>query len=352
MTTSRRPGRPAAVLLALLLAVALPLLGCATTTTEASRPAVQQASQALALDGKRVVAISVDGFNPSALSKLGRSRTPYLHKVIYDQGAGTTNARSQVEITVTLPNHTSMVTGRAIYRANNGHGVTWNDDSIRKTVDQAAGENVSSVFKRVHAAGGRTAVFATKSKFWLFERTWPGSVDRNVIRVEDNTAVVRALRADLTSQRRDFYFLHIGLPDQVGHEYGWMSARYLSAIERVDALVGSVMRTIRGDAGLARSTVVVLTADHGGVPGAKEHGDVTRWQNYRVPFAFWGAGVPNTPLYELNPARTWPDLRQPGIYATAQPIRNGEVANAALDVLGLAPVPDSRWDYRQDLNWH
>ncbi|WP_435768789.1 alkaline phosphatase family protein [Nocardioides sp. SYSU DS0651] len=348
MISTCRGGRPLAVALALALSLLLPLLGGAAT------PASHGASTAAetAVNGRHVVAVSVDGLNPSALSRLGRDRTPYLHKLIYDQGAGTTNARSQVEMTVTLPNHTSMVTGRAIRRANDGHGVTWNDDATKRTVDEAAGERVSSVFKRVHAGGGRTAVFATKRKFWLFERSWPGSVHKNVIRVHDDTAVTRALRADLAANRRALSFLHLGLLDHIGHEHGWMSRRYLSAVERVDQLVGSVMRTIRRDADLRSSTVLVLTGDHGGVPGSKEHGDPSRPENFRVPFAVWGAGVANEPLYRLNPGRAWPRAtEQPTLSAPVQPIRNSELANLSLDVLGLGPVPGSRWNPEQDLAW-
>ncbi|HWI44090.1 MAG TPA: alkaline phosphatase family protein [Nocardioides sp.] len=356
MTSSRSGGRPKhfapALVLALTTALALALIGCTSDGSAASRTSSSAATQAAArvVNGRHVVAISVDGFNPAALTRLGRARTPYLHKLIYSQGAGTTNARSQVEMTVTLPNHTSMVTGRAIYRVNDGHGVTWNDDSVKKTVQEAAGQPVSSVFEQVHAAGGTTGVFATKSKFWLFERSWPEAVDRNVIKVEDNAAVVRKLRADLVRHRRSFSFLHLGLPDQMGHEYGWMSPKYLRAIERVDALVGSVMRTIRGHRALDRSTVVVLTADHGGLPGAKDHSDATRWQNFRIPFAIWGRGVPSTGLYALNANRAKPGKRRIG-FTGVQPIRNGEVANLSLSLLGLGPVPGSRWDAAQDLRW-
>lgn len=362
MTSPRRGGRPRVRAFVVPAVLACSLVLAATSSTsppEATSAAIQAQARAATpasavgtLNGKHVIAISVDGLNPSALTKLGRSRTPYLHKLIYDQGAGTTNARTQIEMTLTLPNHTSMVTGRRITASAGGHGVTWNTDTVKKTVQQAAGHDVASVFQLVHWAGGRTGVFATKGKFWLFERSWPMSVDKNVIKVEQDAAVTKALRADLITVRRSLYFLHLGLPDQQGHAHGWMSRPYLDAVEEVDRLVGSVMRRIRLDAALNKSAVVILTADHGGIPGTKGHSATTDWRDYRVPFAFWGAGVDNTPLYALNPTRAWPDLTQPGFTASPQPIRNGELANASLDVLGLGPVPGSRWNDDQDLAWH
>ncbi|GAA4810934.1 hypothetical protein ACFQ0K_03600 [Nocardioides caeni] len=77
-----------------------------------------------------------------------------------------------------------------------------------------------------------------------------------------------------------------------------------------------------------------------------------RWQNYRIPFAFWGAGVRHAGLDALNATRADPGLTRPGVNATGQPIRNGELANASLSVLGLDAVPGSRWDAAQDLHWN
>ncbi|WP_182379883.1 alkaline phosphatase family protein [Nocardioides sp. WS12] len=336
--------------------------GSTAATPASGRPAASQVTASepvptaarLALNSKHVIAISVDGLNPAALTKLGPSKTPNLHKLIVTQGAGTTNARTQIEMTVTLPNHTSMVTGRRIKASAGGHGVTWNTETSTRTVQQAAGHPVSSVFEKVHAAGGRTAVFSTKAKFALFDRSWPTSVGRSYIKVEQNGAVTTALRDDLASVRRSFYFLHLGLPDQRGHTYGWMSPQYLDGVKRIDLLLGSIMIQVRRDPALSKSTVIILTSDHGGVPGTRDHGKATDPRNFRVPFAFWGAGVDNIPLYTLNrttrrvPSTTY----QPGFGASPQPIRNGELANAALDVLGLGPVTGSLWDRNQDLAWH
>jgi len=339
-----------AVVLFVALVATLVLVGVgAPEPLVTARQSASTAQRSPAPNGKHVIAISIDGLNTDALLKLGRRRLPHLYRLIWD-GAGTIAARSQVEMTVTLPNHTSMVTGRRIARAHGGHGVTWNTERSTRTVQQAAGHDVSSVFRVVHAAGGTSAVFSTKRKFSLFNRSWPAAVDRSVIRVENNTAVARALRADLVRYRRDFYFLHLGGPDQVGHDHRWMSRRYLKTVRYMDRLVGSVMNTVRGDADLRSSTVIVLTSDHGGVAGTRSHSQAWRLQNYRVAFAVWGAGVPDTPLYRLNPTRKNPGRSRPG-YSGRQPIRNGEVANLSLSILGLGPVPGSLWDRRQDLRW-
>jgi predicted AlkP superfamily pyrophosphatase or phosphodiesterase len=335
--------RPAVVLAAALAASLLAAPGTATADrADAGRAKVND---------KHVIAISVDGLNPRALTRLGRTGAPNLNRLIKDEGAGTVNARTQLEMTVTLPNHTSMVTGRRIKASKGGHGVTWNDDKVTTTVQQAAGHDVDSVFTQVHEAGGTTAVYATKSKFWLFENSWPKAVDKNVIQVEKNAAVVKALRSDLASDPATFSFLHLGRPDQIGHRDGWMTPSYLKAVGQVDKLVGTVMAQVESTPSLRNNTVIVLTSDHGGIPGTRNHGIRTNREDYRVAFAFWGAGVPHADLYALNPDRARPGRTRPGFGAFPQPIRNGEVANVSLDILGIGPVPDSLWDRDQDLTW-
>ena len=227
-----------------------------------------------------------------------------LHR-LRAHGAGTLNARTERELTVTLPNHTGMVTGRRVAAGHHGHGVTWNDARLRpRTVQDAAGHPVRSVFTVVHAAGRRSAVFASKPKFTLFERSWPTAVDRTVVR-QDNARLVGLARRDLARRARAFTFVHLSLPDIVGHERGFMSPAYLDAVARVDGLVGRLLSTVRHDADLRGSTAVVLTADHGGLGAG--HGDPTLLE--QLPGAVPGLGSGGRGRREPLPAQ--PRLRRP-----------------------------------------
>ncbi|QWZ08278.1 alkaline phosphatase family protein [Nocardioides panacis] len=125
-----------------------------------------------------VVAISVDGLNPDAIRELGAGGTPALHRMIA-QGATTLNARSAYERTITLPNHTGMVTGRQVTGAG-GHRVTFNDDN-GSTLHRTAGGYVASMFDVAHDRGRATAFYSAKHKFDLLNRSWDaghGAVDR------------------------------------------------------------------------------------------------------------------------------------------------------------------------------
>ena len=295
-----------------------------------------------------VVAISVDGLNTDALGKLGPQRTPHLHDLM-DSGASTLNARTEHELTITLPNHTGMVTGRRIEAATGGHGVTWNDDRRRPaTVQAAAGRRIESVFTQVDAAGGSTALFASKTKFSLWKRSWPLAIDTTRIQL-DNTRLARSVRRDLRDEDRAFRFVHLSLPDAVGHEYGFMSPRYLRAVQQVDTLVGSIVDAVRSDPALVGRTAIILTSDHGGL-GA-DHSDARRLANYRVAFMVAGPGVtPGSDLYALNPDYRDPGTRRTTYRQSPQPVRNGDLANLALDLLDLGAVPGSEHDSALDLD--
>ena len=230
-----------------------------------------------------------------------------------------------------------MVTGRRVAADHRGHGVTWNDDRPRpRTVQDAAGHPVRSVFTVVHAAGRRSAVFASKPKFTLFERSWPTAVDRTVVR-QDNAAAGRARAArPAPGAARAFTFVHLSLPDIVGHERGFMSPAYLDAVARVDGLVGRLLSTVRHDADLRGSTAIVLTADHGGLGAGPRRTPTLREQ---LPGAVPGLGSRGRGRREPLPAQ--PRLRRPrAAVAPATPppgsrCATATVANLATDLLGL-----------------
>ena len=288
---------------------------------------------------RRVVVVSVDGLASYAVTG---EQMPVLTRLL-DEGAGTLNARTAVERTVTLPNHTGMVTGRRIDPAGGGHGVTWNVASAR---DVRPG--VSSVFEAVSRSGGSSAVFVGKTKFLMWDRSWPGAIDEFVVQPE-LPALTDSVVGDLRSQRRELVFFHIGLTDAAGHRSGWDSAPYDAAVRQADAALGEVVETIEGGARVGRETVLIVTADHGGEQGTRDHADARALVNYQVPFVVWGRGVAAADLYSLNPDYADPGDAQPG-YGGAQPVRNAAVANLALDLLGLPPVPGSEVDPAQDLD--
>jgi len=307
-------------------------------------------STALRINGKQVLAISLDGFNVNVLKRIGPRGTPNLHR-LFRTSASTKNARTQIEMTVTLPNHTSQVTGRPIDVANDGHGVTWNTHLPRRTIQSHGAGPIESIFTSVHGAGRTTALFATEQKFSLWKRSWPNAVNRSTIVQDGDHAVTLAARRDLLRRNRAFTFVHLGAMDEAGHAHGWMSPRYKRAARLVDAQLGILLKTIRDHRRL-HDVRIVLTADHGGKAGARDHSNVAEYANYRIPFLIWGPGVDRGDLYSMNPTYADPGTAQVGFNGDPQPIRNGDLANVSASLLGISAVPGSLWGQDLSLTWH
>lgn len=310
---------------------------------------------------RHVVAISVDGLNPRALSMLTPAEIPAFTRLARD-GASTRNARTVVERTQTLPNHTSMVTSRSVL-GEHGTGVVFNEDP-GTTVHDSAGEYAPSVFDVTHDSGGRTGLFTTKTKFAFLDRSWNavnGAPDTTG--VDDGRDKIDAFRVSTSAMATTrlleqlrmavppvFALLHLRDPDTAGHANGWLSEPYLQAVRDADVQVLRVLRAVARDPVLRADTVVIVTSDHGGI--GTSHSDTTVLADYRVPFFVWGVGVePGADLYALNSYdRRDPGRLQPAYTAAVPPIRNAEVGNLALALLGLPEIPTSRIGSDQALN--
>ena len=199
----------------------------------------------------RVVIVSVDGLRPDFLL---RDRTPAI-KDLMEHGSYTLAARTIAE-GYTVPSHVSMLTGVVPSR----HGVTWN-----RHIEQAYPQ-VPTLFELARRSGYTTALAVGKTKLIVLTR--PGTLDRTYIGNEDETDaldVARAASGFLHAEPAPgVLFVHFGDVDDAGHAAGWGSPEQLEALEKVDRAFEMVRQALR-DRHLIERTVIILTADHGGV---------------------------------------------------------------------------------------
>ena len=343
------PPRPALVLVAgVLLAACDP--GVQDEPAAAACDEVPAAGPALA---SFVVHVSVDGLRPEAAVADSLLAFARLRR----EGASTGNARTDVDVRVTLPNHVSQLTGRPALGAGR-HGWTENGDArAGETLHTNLGAYVASAFDVVHDRGLRTAAYVSKRKLALVGWSYDAAhgapdttgaddgrakIDTFVLD-EDTGALADRLVADLLGRPAAYTFVHLRDPDDAGHARGWDLApgsAYSRAVGRADAVLGRLLAAAE-DPRLAGRLAVVVTSDHGGL-GTSHDADVAA--NYTVPFYVWGAGVPPGDLYAANAgARRDPGSGQVPADAARQPVRNGDAANVALRLLGLPRVPCSTW---------
>jgi hypothetical protein len=325
------------------------------------------ATAPLALAG-HVILISCDGMRPDAIKALGAEKAPNLHRLIAE-GASTFNARTDADMTVTLPNHTAMVTGRGV-KGDAGHNWTSNaTPRIGKMLHRNKKAYLRSMFGVAHDHGMRTGLFASKAKFILYDHSYDernGSDDSvgeddgkdkiDVYEFEEKTEIlVSEFIAANTEKPFQLAMLHLRDPDTSGHSKGWdltEGSVYMGALMKIDGLIGDILEAIEADASLKGKTHLIVTADHGGRLSSKTHIKSDEPLNYTIPFLVWGPGISTgAELYKINPTTR----KNPGEAApryedeSLPPIRNGDAGNLAMKLLGLPAIEGSTINAKQNL---
>jgi hypothetical protein len=296
------------------------------------------------------------------------------------QGATTFNARTDYDRTITLPNHTSMLTGRPVLDQTGGitgHHYTDNSDppsgrTLQNNPNNGANGNsnpyIASIFDVVHDNGLSTGMWTGKTKFSLYDTTYNATngavditgadngkdkLDYYFVNTSDEINS-QLMTNDFISKQNSispvkFAFVHYAETDNKGHDDGWGSTNYNTALKNIDNQLGQIFTLVTTNPTFIGKTTIVLTADHGG--SGSDHQTASTALHYTIPFLVWGEGVtPGTDLYALNPtSRVDPLTGRPLYTAAGQPIRNGDAANLELDLLGLGPVPGSTINFAQNL---
>lgn len=264
------------------LVISAPLASCvpaALVTTGEPEPAYVSRLVASPVEralSEHVVVISIDGLRPDAIERFGAQTLQRLMR----EGSYSLAARTILP-SITLPSHTSMLTGEEIET----HGITWNDNRVESegTVE------TPTILALARERGLRTAAFFSKGKF--HHLLIPGSVD-HAVAPEGNGKwlagrTARHVEDHLEDARPNLLFVHIGDADFAGHTFGWMSPVYGWAVRHADGAVARVLAAADRAYGEGNYTVL-LTADHGGhgrTHGSEDLRDVT------IPWIAWGKGI-------------------------------------------------------------
>lgn len=255
---------------------------------------------------EHVFIISFDGGKPAVIAQ---SDMP-LFKTMAAEGAHTWEAQT-IMPSITLPAHTSMLTGVTPLK----HHILWNDWKPEEGLVK-----VPTSFGIAKAHGLTTAMFVGKVKFRHLDL--PGTLDAFVFPVPEVPADPKAAEKSKVEAKPvaeafatalaggfkpNLCFIHFSDTDTAGHKYGWGSPEQIQAFANCDGALKIVMDAIR-KAGLADSSVVIMTADHGGHNVSPEeikanpngrrgtHGLATP-DDLTIPWIAWGRSVkPNTTL--------------------------------------------------------
>jgi predicted AlkP superfamily pyrophosphatase or phosphodiesterase len=279
-----------------------------------------------AADPPRAQHVFIISFDQGAPAGIEKASMP-LFKSMASEGAHTWEAYTIVP-SLTLPAHTSMLTGVGIQK----HQVDWNDLEPEKGIVK-----VPTIFSIAKKHGMVTAMFVAKTKFRTLDL--PGSLDAFVVPTNPAAGEVAAAFATAVKKLKpNLCFIHFGDPDVEGHAHGMFSPEKMQALADCDAALATVARAIE-DAGLTGTSVIILTADHGGHDRSPEelaqltkpgqpppqigtHGSSSP-EDVTIPWIAWGAGVRKH-------------------FTITAPVVQYDTAATALWLLGI-PIPENFW---------
>jgi predicted AlkP superfamily pyrophosphatase or phosphodiesterase len=277
------------VLLAVVAVVALAIV----------RPAAADGTQ------RRVVIVSVDGLRHDAIKKDVMPR----HVRLAAEGT-TAKQASTISKPLTLPSHAAMISGFDV----DDHGLYWNSYKADR-----GHIKVPTVFTAARAKGLTTAMIVGKQK--LRHLATPGAIDHfEIPRDASCKGVAASAAAHWKRSQPHVMLVHFADPDDAGHANGWGSDAYQRALAVSDRCLGVLVDAIDASP-LAASTLIIVTADHGGEghTHANPNSDVVR----RIPWLARGPGI--------DKAST-----------IADPVDTFDTAATALATLGLPRLPKMR----------
>jgi len=267
-----------------------------------------------AAEQRRAEHVFIVSFDQGAPRIIQKAEMPTYLKMM-SEGAHTWEAYTVVP-SLTLPSHTSMLTGVGVQK----HQITWNDFAPEKGVIK-----IPTIFSLAKQAGLTTAMVVGKEKF----RQLAIANSLDLLLIPGKCAAVADAFADQVAKLKpNLCFIHFADPDLTGHQFGVGSKEQFEALAASDRALEKIKAAVEA-AGIADSSVFILTSDHGGhnapdpitkiigTHGSPESDDVL------IPWIAWGKGVKKG--FEIT-----------------KPVVTYDTAATALWLLGV-PVPDGFW---------
>ncbi len=236
----------------------------------------------LAFAQTQVVVIGLDGLSPDGIQN---AKTPVLDSLMQN-GSYSMTAKA-VFPSSSSPNWASMITG-----TSPAHHEIWSNDWKRADIAEKAycggkkGQLYPTIF-RVVREQNKDAKIACFYDWDDFGRLMEDDVCTVKVdgKGEDDTA---AQAADYIAANAPlFTFIHLDHVDHAGHEAGHGTLIYYRSVSKADSLIGKILNAIRAS-GQAENTVVLITADHGGL--GKGHGGYSPAE-INIPWIISGKGI-------------------------------------------------------------
>lgn len=228
---------------------------------------------------KHVILIGSDGFGAYAFEK---AKVPNL-RAMMQSGSWSLQARTVLPSS-SAANWASMVMGAGPEL----HGyTTWGSkkpDMPARVLDEyGMFPSVYAQLRKEKPDSEIGVIYEWDGIGYLFPKD---AVNHNQ-NADGDIAIANAASKYIKEKKPNFLFVHLHDVDSVGHNVGHGTPEYYAAIERTDTHIGTILKSIK-DAGIEKNTVVLFTADHGGVN--KGHGLISM-NEMQIPWIIRGPGI-------------------------------------------------------------
>ncbi|SHK79746.1 Type I phosphodiesterase / nucleotide pyrophosphatase [Chitinophaga jiangningensis] len=231
-------------------------------------------------DVKHVILIGMDGFGAYSFPKV---ENPVMKQMMQD-GAWTLEARSVLPSSSAV-NWASMVMGAGPEL----HGYTEWDSKVPELPSRVLDQygmfpSIYTLLREQKPTAEIGVIYSWQGIGYLFPKQ---AVNHSVATHDNDSLATAEAITYLKAKKPDFLFIHFDEPDGVGHNIGHHTPEYYTQVKKNDELLGKIFQGIK-DAGMWENSIIILTADHGGIK--KGHGGKSM-DEMQIPWIIQGPGV-------------------------------------------------------------
>jgi predicted AlkP superfamily pyrophosphatase or phosphodiesterase len=228
---------------------------------------------------KHVVLIGVDGMGAYAFKK---AKLPVMQSMM-QQGSWSLEARTVLPSS-SAANWASMNMGAGPEL----HGfTTWGSkspDMPSRVLDEyGMFPSIAGLLRKSRPQSEIGFIYEWDGIGYLF----PKAAVNKDLNCDGDVALTNAVVEYIETKKPNFLFVHLHDVDSVGHTVGHDTPEYYASVERTDAHIGEILKSIER-AGIADETLVLVTADHGGIK--KGHGSISMAE-MQIPWIVVGPGI-------------------------------------------------------------
>ncbi|MBV7531152.1 alkaline phosphatase [Chitinophaga sp. sic0106] len=229
---------------------------------------------------RHVILIGMDGFGAYSFPK---ADNPVMKKMMQD-GAWTLEARSVLPSSSAV-NWASMVMGAGPEL----HGYTEWDSKVPELPSRVLDQygmfpSIYTLLREQKPKAEIGVIYSWQGIGYLFPKQ---AVNHSVATHDNDSLATTEAITYLKAKKPDFLFIHFDEPDGVGHNIGHHTPEYYAQVQKNDVLLGKIFQGIK-DAGMWENSIIILTADHGGIK--KGHGGKSM-DEMQIPWIIQGPGV-------------------------------------------------------------